>query len=166
MEFISVSQMLIIQHERSMLNLDNKKPLLYWFCLLFDHSQVDIDYHQFILARWVLLLTVLPWCYCPEDRSHWWLASAGPQIQCCTWCVQASQLQKKMFWPQKFFRSHGQFGKARRKYRGPANNSKKGVKPMEKVNNNNNIDFSSATFTFHEMAPVQITFVSLVTWIS
>ena len=35
---------------------------------------------------------------------------------------------------------------------------------MEKVNNNNNnIDFSSATFTFHEMAPVQITFVSLVT---
>ena len=47
--------------------------------------------------------------------------------------------------------------------RGPANNSKKGVKPMEKVNNNNNIDFSSATFTFHEMAPVQIAFVSLVT---
>ena len=51
--------MIIIQLERSMLNLDNKKPLLYWFCLLFDHSQVDIDYHQFILARWVLLLTVL-----------------------------------------------------------------------------------------------------------
>ena len=106
MEFISVSQMLIIQHERSMLNLDNKKPLLYWFCLLFDHSQVNIDYHQFILARWVLLLTVLPWCYCPEDRSHWWLASAGPQIQCCTWCVQSSQLQKKNVFAAKSFFSH------------------------------------------------------------
>ena len=107
--------MLIIQHERSMLNLDNKKPLLYWFCLLFDHSQVDIDYHQFILARWVLLLTVLPWCYFPEDRSHWWLASAGPQIQCCTWCVQSSQLHPRKspkFWRQKVYQSHdGQFGK-------------------------------------------------------
>ena len=79
------------------------------FSTNFDHSQVDFDYHQSILARWVFLLTVLPWCYCPGDQSHWWLASAGPQIQCCTWCLfsRLNCIQKRVqSFGRKKFISH------------------------------------------------------------